>query len=64
MNLPSWPAYRNHQLDDREAIFLKWCKKHKRDPENEEHVNMFFDEMDRVVDPDVVPEVKKKKRLL
>lgn len=64
MNLPTWNVYRHQPLDDREKLFLSWCKKHKRDPENEDDVNAFFDDLDRVVETEEVVEYKKKKRLL
>jgi hypothetical protein len=31
---------------------LQWCKKHNKDPNNEQDVDEFFDEMEQVPEPD------------
>lgn len=52
MKLPTWSTYRGLDLDERERIHLEWCRKHRKDPNSEEHVNEFFDEMDTMSEPD------------
>ena len=52
MKLPTWGVYKWMDPADRESIHLKWCKKHNRDPDSEDHVNEFFDEMATVPEPD------------
>ena len=48
MKLPSWHVYKYLDLDERESIHLKWCKKHNKDPNSEQDVNEFFDLLDAV----------------
>ena len=50
--LPTWSVYRYLDLDERERIHLAWCRKMKRDPDSEQDVNEFFDEMATVPEPD------------
>lgn len=57
--LPTWSVYKWLDLDQRESIHLKWCKKHSKDPNSELHVNEFFDEMALVPEP-VDGEIKPK----
>jgi len=50
--LPTWSVYKFMDLDERESIHLKWCKRHNKDPNSEADVNEFFDEMETVPEPD------------
>ena len=52
MKLPTWSVYKFMDLDEREKIHLRWCKKHSKDPNSEADVNEFFDEMSTVPEPD------------
>ena len=52
IKLPTWNAYKYLPLEERERIHLAWCKKHRKDPNAEQDVNEFFDEMDLVPEPD------------
>ena len=54
MKLPSWHVYKWMDLEERESIHLKWCKKFNKDPNSEADVNEFFDLLDAVPlgDPD------------
>ena len=48
MKLPSWHVYKWMDLEERESIHLKWCKKFNKDPNSEADVNEFFDLLDAV----------------
>jgi hypothetical protein len=52
MRLPTWSVYKWLDLEERESIHLKWCKKHNKDPNSEADVDEFFDEMELVPEPD------------
>lgn len=58
MKLPSWHVYKWMDLEERESIHLKWCKKHSKDPNSEADVNEFFDLLDAVPlgDPNEPPQ--------
>lgn len=43
----SWSQYRTQELDVKEAIYDKWCRSNKLDPNTEATAEAFFDEMDQ-----------------
>jgi len=59
MKLPTWTVYKLLSLEEREHIHLKWCKLMGKDPNNEDHVNEFFDLVDAVPEPDPMAKPKR-----
>jgi hypothetical protein len=50
--LPTWSVYKFLPLEERERIHIQWCKRHRKDPNSEQDVDEFFDEMELVPEPD------------
>lgn len=49
----TWNQYRVLDWDTREHIWLTWCVSHDLDPDLETTVDLFFDQMDLVLDAEL-----------
>lgn len=52
MKLPSYSQYISQKEEDREILYLSYCKKNKLDPTIEYSVIEFFDALDKINTPE------------
>ena len=55
----SWNQYRGLDFETREQIFFDWCSAGGHDPDQDASADLFHDEMDRILDVVLEPELDK-----